>query len=130
MKINITQKKHKGKISNIPLINQDIRQNSLKLISISGGRINKIQYDSMLHSLRQKIKVKIKIIEKISVNYPVTAKTLETRMGKGKGAFDHYVAKIRPNKVLLEVFTGQSGIDYKEILRLVGMKLPIRSKIL
>ena len=85
MKINITQKKHKGKINNIPLINQDIRQNSLKLISISGGRINKIQYDSMLHSLRQKIKVKIKIIEKISVNYPVTAKTLETRMGKGKG---------------------------------------------
>jgi len=130
MKINITQKKHKGKINNIPLINQDIRQNSLKLISISGGRINKIQYDSMLHSLRQKIKVKIKIIEKISVNYPVTAKTLETRMGKGKGAFDHYVAKIRPNKVLLEVFIGQSGIDYKEILRLVGMKLPIRSKIL
>ncbi len=84
----------------------------------------------MLHSLKQKIRMKAKIIEKISINYPVTAKTLETRMGKGKGAFDHYVAKIRPNKVLLEIFIGQDGINYRKFLRLAGMKLPIKSKIL
>jgi ribosomal protein L16/L10AE len=50
-------------------------------------------------------------------------------MGKGKGAFDHYVAKIRPNKVLLEICIGQDGINYRRFLRLAGMKLPIKSKI-
>ena len=130
MKININQKKHKGKISNTPLINQPTKQNSLKLVSTSTGRINKIQYNSMLNALKQKINVNTKIADKISINYPVTAKTLETRMGKGKGSFDHYVAKIRPNKVIVEIFAGQNGVNNRKFLRLAGMKLPIRSIVI
>ena len=58
---------------------------------------------------------------------PVTKKPAEVRMGSGKGAPDHWVAVIRPGKVLFEV----AGVDHalaKEALRLAAYKLPIKTK--
>jgi len=60
---------------------------------------------------------------------PVTAKPAETRMGKGKGAVDHWVAVIRPGRILFEV----AGLDEsvaREALRLAAHKLPIRTQFI
>ena len=60
---------------------------------------------------------------------PVTKKPAETRMGKGKGAPDHWVAVVRPGKVLFEV----AGVDEalaKAALRLAAYKLPIKTKFI
>lgn len=60
---------------------------------------------------------------------PITKKPLEVRMGKGKGAVDHYVAVIKPGKVLFEL----SGIEEsvaKEAFRLAATKLPFKTKFL
>jgi large subunit ribosomal protein L16 len=60
---------------------------------------------------------------------PVCKKPLETRMGKGKGAPDHYVAVIKPGRILYEV----DGIDLdvaREALRRASHKLPLKTKII
>ena len=58
---------------------------------------------------------------------PVTAKPAETRMGSGKGSVDHWVAVIKPGRVLFEI-TGVSEEDAKEAMRLAGHKLPIKTQ--
>ena len=58
---------------------------------------------------------------------PVTKKPAETRMGKGKGAVDHYVAVVKPGRILFEV----SGLDMeaaREVLKQASHKLPIRTQ--
>jgi len=59
---------------------------------------------------------------------PVTAKPAETRMGSGKGAPDHWVAVIKPGRILFEI----GGVDRPtatEALRLASHKLPIEVKV-
>jgi large subunit ribosomal protein L16 len=60
---------------------------------------------------------------------PVTKKPAEVRMGSGKGAPDHWVAVVRPGRILFEV----AGVDAalaKEALRLASYKLSIKTKFL
>ncbi|MBZ0167654.1 MAG: 50S ribosomal protein L16, partial [Candidatus Omnitrophica bacterium] len=60
-------------------------------------------------------------------NKPISKKPAETRMGKGKGDLDHWVAVVRRGKVVFEI----SGVpeDFaKAVLRLVSFKLPIKTK--
>ena len=57
-----------------------------------------------------------------------TKKPLEVRMGSGKGAPDHWVAVVKPNKIMFEV-AGVAEEIAKEALRLASHKLPIKSKI-
>ena len=64
---------------------------------------------------------------KIFPDKPITKKPLEVRMGKGKGALDHWVAVIRPGRVLFET-DGVSFEVAKEALRLASQKLPLKTK--
>lgn len=128
MKINKTLKKHKGKICKSPLIKMNINPNTFKLIATSNNTINKTQYNSMLISLKRNIPMETKVIEKINLTHPVTLKTTETRMGKGKGLFSHFVTKIRCNQIILEIFEEETKVNYKKFLKSAGMKLPIKSK--
>ena len=57
---------------------------------------------------------------------PVTKKPAETRMGKGKGAPDHWVAVVRPGKILFEM-EGVTIADATEAMRLASHKLPLRT---
>lgn len=58
---------------------------------------------------------------------PVTAKPAETRMGKGKGSPEDWVAVVKPGRVLFEL-SGVTQELAKEALRLAGQKLPIKTK--
>ena len=58
---------------------------------------------------------------------PVTKKPLETRQGKGKGAVDHYVAVVKPGRVLFEM----AGVPFevaRQAMRLAAFKLPIPTR--
>ncbi|MCH9037709.1 MAG: 50S ribosomal protein L16 [Chloroflexi bacterium] len=60
---------------------------------------------------------------------PVTAKPLETRMGSGKGNVDHWVAVVKPGRMLFEI----GGVDKqvaKEAMRLASHKLPVATKFI
>ena len=59
----------------------------------------------------------------------MTSKPAEVRMGKGKGALDHWVAVIRPGRVLFEA----DGVPFevaKEAMRLASQKLPMKTKFI
>jgi large subunit ribosomal protein L16 len=58
---------------------------------------------------------------------PVTAKPAETRMGKGKGTVDHYVAVVKPGRVMFEL-GGVSEALAREAMRLAAHKLPVKSQ--
>ncbi len=60
---------------------------------------------------------------------PVSAKPAETRMGSGKGAVDHYVAVVKPGRIIFEL-GGVSEEVAKEAVRLAGHKLPVKTRFI
>jgi large subunit ribosomal protein L16 len=58
---------------------------------------------------------------------PVTAKPAETRMGSGKGSVDHWVAVVKPGRILFEI-TGVPEETAREAMRLASHKLPIKTQ--
>ena len=60
---------------------------------------------------------------------PITSKPAETRMGKGKGALDHFIAVVKPGRILFEI-AGVTEDKAKEALRRASHKLPIKTKFI
>lgn len=58
---------------------------------------------------------------------PITSKPAEVRMGKGKGAVDHWVAVVRPGRILFELDGVKKDVA-EEALRLAAQKLPVKTK--
>jgi len=78
---------------------------------------------AMVRYIRRRGKIWIRIFP----DKPITQKAAETRMGKGKGSVEYWVAVVRPGRVLFEM----GGIDEdtaREALRLAGNKLPCKTK--
>jgi len=60
---------------------------------------------------------------------PITAKPAETRMGSGKGAVDHWVAVVKPGRIIFEI-GGVSEEVAKEAVRLASHKLPVATRFI
>jgi len=69
-----------------------------------------------------------KIWIRVFPDKPVTKKPAETRMGKGKGAPDHWVAVVKPGKILFEM-EGVTITDATEAMRLASHKLALRTTL-
>ncbi|MBS0186300.1 MAG: 50S ribosomal protein L16 [Proteobacteria bacterium] len=123
-----TLKRHKGRTSQVPRIGQR-RVGEYSIISSSPGRITAKQIAALEMALKRKLPTGTEIIKRIFATYPVTAKPLEVRMGKGKGSIDHKIARVRYKSIILEIKKTEPGVDYMEMLRQVSMKLPIVTKI-
>jgi large subunit ribosomal protein L16 len=67
-----------------------------------------------------------KVWLRIFPDKPITKKPAETRMGKGKGAPDHWVAVVRPGKILFEM-EGVTSELAREAMRLAAHKLPLKT---
>ncbi|MBO6571668.1 MAG: 50S ribosomal protein L16 [Balneola sp.] len=64
---------------------------------------------------------------RIFPDQPMTSKPAETRMGKGKGALDHWVAVVKPGRILFEI-AGVTEERAREAMRRASHKLPIKTK--
>src|ERR1700694_3993612 len=91
------------------------------------GYITDRQIEASRVAMTRFIKRGGKIWLRLFPDKPVTKKPAETRMGKGKGAPDHWVAVVRPGKILFEM-EGVSVADAKEAMRLASHKLPLKTK--
>jgi len=85
------------------------------------------QIEAARVALTRHIKRGGKVWIRIFPDKPVTAKPAETRMGKGKGAPDHWVAVVKPGRVLFEL-EGVTPQLAREALNLASAKLPIKTK--
>ena len=85
------------------------------------------QIEAARVALTRGIKRGGKVWIRVFPDKPVTKKPQETRMGKGKGAPEQWVAVVRPGKVLFEM-EGISEKDAREAMRLAASKMPIRTR--
>ena len=95
--------------------------------SLSRGRMTSQQIEAARVALTRSLKLKGKVWIRVFPHKPVTKKPAETRMGKGKGSVERWVAVIRPGTMLFEV-AGCSPSAAREALRLADTKLPFRCR--
>ena len=91
------------------------------------GWITNRQIEAARIAMTRKIKRGGKVWINVFPDKPFTKKPAETRMGSGKGAPDHWVAVVKPGRILFEM----AGVDHDsaiEAMRLAGHKLPVRTK--
>ena len=86
------------------------------------------QIEACRVALSRKMKRDGKVWIRIFPDKPVSKKPLETRMGKGKGAPEFWVAVVKPGRILFEV-SGVSRAVASESLKLCSHKLPIKTKV-
>ena len=97
------------------------------LKALEPGWITSRQIEAARRAMTREIKRGGNVWIKIFPDKPITAKPAETRMGSGKGTPDHWVAVVKPGKVLFEI-AGVSEETAKEAMRLAMHKLPIKCK--
>ncbi|MCP4538566.1 MAG: 50S ribosomal protein L16 [Chloroflexi bacterium] len=86
------------------------------------------QIEAARRAIVRHVKRRGKYWIRIFPDKPVTAKPAETRMGKGKGAVDRYVAVVKPGRIMFEL-SGVSEELAREAMRLASHKLPIRCQV-
>jgi large subunit ribosomal protein L16 len=91
--------------------------------------ITNVQIEAARVAMTRHMKRKGKLWIRIFPDKSVTARPPETRMGKGKGNPEHWVAVVRPGNVLFEL-DGVSETIARESLRLAANKLPVRTRFL
>lgn len=99
------------------------------LMATECGWISSRQIEASRITITRTMKRLGKVWIRIFPDKPVTAKPAETRMGKGKGAPEFWVAVVKPGRIMFEV----DGVDLetaKEAFRLAGHKLPIGTKMI
>ena len=87
------------------------------------------QIEACRMAIQRHVKRQGKLWIRVLPDKPLTKKPLEVRMGKGKGAVDHWVAVVKPGKVLFEI----AGIEEelaREAFRVASMKLPVATRFM
>ncbi|HMX38676.1 MAG TPA: 50S ribosomal protein L16 [Saprospiraceae bacterium] len=121
------RKQHKGRNTGLAYKGSSISFGSFALKSLEFSRITSRQIESARIALTRNMKREGKVWIRIFPDKPITAKPAEVRMGKGKGAVDHYVAEVQPGRILFEIEGVSEDLAY-ESLRLAAQKLPIACK--
>ena len=121
------RKQHKMKTKGIAIKGGTISFGSFALKSLEIGRITNRQLESARIAMTRYMKREGKVWIRIFPDKPITKKPQEVRMGKGKGPLDHWVAVVKPGKIMFEIDGVPSEIAL-EALRLAAQKLPVMTK--
>jgi large subunit ribosomal protein L16 len=97
------------------------------LKSLEAGWVTNRQIEAARIAMTRKIKRGGKVWITIFPDKSVTQKPAETRMGSGKGSPEHWVAVVKPGRVMFEL-AGVPEPLAREAIRLAAMKLPVKSK--
>ncbi|GDX63008.1 50S ribosomal protein L16 [Candidatus Saccharibacteria bacterium] len=123
------RKSQKGRNAGVATRGAEISFGSFGLKALENERITSRQIESARRAMTRYIKRGGKIWIRIFPHTPVTRKPAEVRMGSGKGALDHYVAKVQAGKILFEM-DGVTEDIAKEAMRLAAYKLPVKTKFI
>jgi large subunit ribosomal protein L16 len=121
------RKQQKGRNRGLAHKGSSIAFGSFGLKSLEFSRITSRQIEAARIALTRHMKREGKVWIRIFPDKPMTSKPAEVRMGKGKGAVDHYVCEVQPGRVLFEIEGVSEELAY-ESLRLAAQKLPVVCK--
>jgi large subunit ribosomal protein L16 len=121
------RKMHRGRRRGLSRGQTSVHFGDYGIKALEAGWITNRQIEAARIAMTRKIKRGGKVWINVFPDKPFTKKPAETRMGKGKGSPEGWVAVVKPGRVLFEL----SGVPEplaKEALRLAAQKLPIKSK--
>ncbi|MFO7659317.1 MAG: 50S ribosomal protein L16 [Candidatus Cloacimonadaceae bacterium] len=119
----------RGRRSGLAWTGSEINYGDYGLLALEDAWITSRQIEAARIAITRHMKRVGKVWIRIFPDKPVTKKPLETRMGKGKGAPEYWVAVVQPGRILFEV----EGVDLKtakEAMRLAAHKLPIKTRFI
>lgn len=123
------RKQMRGRMTGRATRGNTVTYGEFGLVALEPGWITSNQIEAARIAMTRHIHRGGKVWTKIFPDKPVTKKPAETRMGKGKGAPEYWVAVVKPDRVMFEI----GGVDEevaRESLRLAGHKIPVRTKII
>ncbi|HPK40548.1 MAG TPA: 50S ribosomal protein L16 [Candidatus Cloacimonadota bacterium] len=123
------RKQMKGRRAGLAYTGCNVSFGDFGLIATEAGWINSRQIEAARVAITRHMKRVGRVWIRIFPDKPVTSKPAETRMGKGKGAPDHWVAVVKPGRVLFEL-EGVSNEVAREAMRLASHKLPVTTKVI
>ena len=123
------RKQMRGRMTGTETRGAEIHFGEYALQALEPGWMTQRQIEAARRTMVRFMKRKGKVWIRVFPDKPVTQRAAETRMGKGKGAVDHWVAVIRPGRVIFEV-AGLDEATAKEAMRLAAYKLAIKTKII
>ena len=122
------RKQFRGRMRGMAKGGTTLQNGEFGLQALEPGWITSRQIETVRRTTVRQMRRRGKYWIRIFPDKPVTAKPAETRMGKGKGAVDHWVAVVKPGRVLFEI-AGVSEEIAREALRRASYKLPIKTQI-
>lgn len=122
------RKQFRGRMKGRAMRGNTVAHGEFGLVALEPSWITNRQIEAARIAMTRYIKRGGKVWIKIFPDKPVTAQPAETRMGKGKGNLEYWVAVVKPGRVMFEI-SGVSEEIAKEALRLAVHKLPIKCKI-
>lgn len=120
---------HKMKSKGIAYKGSQLSFGSFGLKSLDTAWVTDRQIEAARIALTRHMKREGKVWINIFPDKPITKKPAEVRMGKGKGGLDHWVAVVKPGRILFEV-EGVSKQIAEESLQLAAQKLPVLTKFI
>jgi len=121
------RKQQKGRIKGIAVKGSTIDFGSFALKSMDQAYITNRQIEAARIAMTRYMQRQGQVWIRIFPDKPITAKPLEVRMGKGKGAVDHWVAVVKPGRIMFEMDGVSKEVAF-EALRLAAQKLPVKTK--
>ncbi|MCB9283670.1 MAG: 50S ribosomal protein L16 [Lewinellaceae bacterium] len=122
------RKQQKGRNTGLAYKGSSVAFGTFGLKSLQEGHITSRQIEAARIAMTRYMKREGKVWIRIFPDKPITSKPLEVRMGKGKGAVDHWVAPVQPGRIMFEL-DGVSRETAMEALRLAAQKLPVLTKV-
>ncbi len=119
---------HRGKMGGQAHRGNTVTYGEYGLMAMEPAWITSNQIEAARIAMTRYIKRGGKVWIKIFPHKPVTEKPAETRMGAGKGSPEHWVAVVKPGRIMFEL-SGVTEDRAKEALRLAAHKLPIKCKL-
>jgi large subunit ribosomal protein L16 len=121
------RKQQKGKMKGNAQRGHTLAFGSFGIKTLEEAWITGRQIEAARQAITRHMKREGQLWIRIFPDKPVTKKPAETRMGKGKGAPDHWVAVVRPGKILFEM-EGVTPAEAAEAMRLAADKLSLRTR--
>lgn len=121
------RKMMKGKRSGLSWTGCNVSFGDYGLITLEDAFISSRQIEAARIAITRHMKRIGKVWIRIFPDKPITQKPAETRMGKGKGAPEYWVAVVKPGRIMFEI-AGVTEDIAREALRLAAHKLPIKTK--
>jgi len=118
----------KGRNRGNSMRGHELAYGTIGLKALEHGRIDSRQIEAARIAMTRKVKRTGKVWITVFPDKPLTAKPLETRMGKGKGSVDKWVMNIKPGRICFEMAGVEESLA-REALTLALHKLPFKTKI-